>query len=154
MSFTEINLAFVLPDDVWKRIKVAISLEPPKPKDGRPKMDNRKALNGICCVLRTGCQWNALPRCLGISSTVHDRFQLWVEHEVFERMCELGLEQYAQSNLWDPLRSAGVTPLPHYYGSIRLPKQRQASFQFSGCATLTPSTGDCLGSPEFPALPL
>ena len=24
-------------------------------------------------VLRTGCQWNALPRSLGASSTVHDR---------------------------------------------------------------------------------
>nr|WP_315889743.1 IS5 family transposase [Kovacikia minuta] len=49
-----------------------------------------------CFMLRTGCQWNALPRCLGASSTVHDRFQLWVEQGVFERMWELGLEQYAE----------------------------------------------------------
>lgn len=59
-------------------------------------MDDRKALNAIFYVLRTGCQWNALPRCLGASSTVHDRFQLWVEQGVFERMWELGLEQYAE----------------------------------------------------------
>jgi len=33
-------------------------------------------------ILRTGIQWNALPRELGASSTVHDRFQEW---EVVER---------------------------------------------------------------------
>lgn len=94
--FTEIDLAFLLPDEVWERVKTAIPPEPPKPKGGRPRMDNRKALDAIFYVLRTGCQWNALPRCLGASSTVHDRFQLWVEQGVFERMWELGLEQYAE----------------------------------------------------------
>jgi putative transposase len=28
-------------------------------------------------VLRTGIQWNALPREMGASSTVHARFQEW-----------------------------------------------------------------------------
>jgi putative transposase len=93
--FTEIDPAFLLPDEVWQRVKVAIPPEPPKPKGGRPRMDNRRALDAIFYVLRTGCHWKALPRCLGASSTVHDRFQLWVEQGVFERMWELGLEQYA-----------------------------------------------------------
>jgi transposase len=94
--FTEIDPAFLLPDEVWERVKIAIPPDPPKPKGGRPRMDNRKALNAIFYVLRTGCQWKALPRCLGAASTVHDRFQLWVEQGVFERMWELGLEQYAE----------------------------------------------------------
>jgi putative transposase len=94
--FTEINPTFLLPDEVWERVKIAIPPEPPKPKGGRPRMEERKALNAIFYVLRTGCQWNALPRCLGASSTVHDRFQLWAEQGVFERMWELGLEQYAE----------------------------------------------------------
>jgi len=38
-------------------------------------MDDRKAFAAIVYVLRTGIQWNALPRELGASSTVHDRFQ-------------------------------------------------------------------------------
>lgn len=96
MSFTEIDPAFLLPDEVWERVKSAIPPEPPKPKGGRPRMADRQALNAIFYVLRTGCQWNALPRCLGASSTVHDRFGLWVEQGVFERMWELGLEQYAE----------------------------------------------------------
>jgi putative transposase len=36
-------------------------------------MENRKALTAILYLLRTGCQWEALPRSLGAKSTVHDR---------------------------------------------------------------------------------
>lgn len=60
-------------------------------------MDDRRALNAIFYVMRTGCQWNALPRTLGASSTVHDRFQEWVEQGVFLSMWELGLKQYAEA---------------------------------------------------------
>jgi hypothetical protein len=35
-----------------------------------------------------------------------------------------------------PLRSIGVTLLLHYYEDIRLPIDRWASFQLSGCAAL------------------
>jgi putative transposase len=59
-------------------------------------MDDRTALDAIFYVMRTGCQWNALPRSLGASSTVHDRYQEWVEQGVFLRMWELGLQTYAQ----------------------------------------------------------
>lgn len=62
----------------------------------KERLRQRKALNAIFYLLRTGCQWKALPRCLGASSTMHDRFQLWVEQGVFERMWELELEQYAE----------------------------------------------------------
>lgn len=96
MSFTEIAPDFLLPDEVWEQVKPGIPPEPPKPKGGRPRMDDRRALNGIFYVMRTGCQWNALPRSLGASSTVHDRFQEWVEQGVFLVMWELGLKQYAQ----------------------------------------------------------
>lgn len=58
-------------------------------------MDNRQALNAIFYVLRTGCHWKAIPRSLGASSTVHDRFSEWVQAGVFERLWEEGLNQYA-----------------------------------------------------------
>jgi hypothetical protein len=45
--FTEINPAFLLPDEVWERVKIAIPPEAPKPKGGRPRMDDRKALDAI-----------------------------------------------------------------------------------------------------------
>ena len=65
-------------DELWAR------LEPLLPKrvnthrfgGGRPGADDRKCMNGILFVLRTGCQWNAL-NATGIcpSSTAHDRFR-------------------------------------------------------------------------------
>ena len=103
LSLTDIAPAFLLPDEVWERIKHVIPPEPPKPKGGRPRMDDRKALDAIFYLMRTGCQWKALPRSLGAASTVHDRFQAWVEAGVFLAMWEAGLQQYAQEVgiLWD-----------------------------------------------------
>jgi transposase len=57
-------------------------------------MNDRKAMSAIFYVLRTGCQWNALPRTLGASSTVHDRFQEWRSAGVFKRMWIDGLSVY------------------------------------------------------------
>jgi transposase len=96
MTVREIDPAFRLPDEVWERLKSALPSERPKPRGGRPRMENRAALDAIFYVLRTGCQWKALPRSLGASSTVHDRFSEWVEQGVFLAMWEGGLKQYAQ----------------------------------------------------------
>lgn len=71
-------------------------LPPPKKKKkaGRPRMDDRKAMSAIFYILRTGCQWNALPRSLGASTTVFDRFQEWRQAGVFRRMWVEGLLEY------------------------------------------------------------
>ena len=45
-------------------------------------------------VLRTGIQWNALPRELGASTTVYDRFRLWEKQEFFDRVWQAGLQEY------------------------------------------------------------
>ena len=70
---------------------------PPKRKNkdrpGRPRTDDRKAMNGIFYVLRTGCQWNALPKSLA-ASTVHDRFQEWRGAGVFEKVWKEDLLEY------------------------------------------------------------
>lgn len=57
-------------------------------------MDDRKAMNAIFYVLRTGCQWKALPRSLGAASAVHDRFQAWRKVGVFEKVWAKGLLEY------------------------------------------------------------
>ncbi len=51
----------------------------------------------IVYVLRTGCQWNALPRekFEGVSSSgVHRRFALWCRAGFFERLWDAGLAVY------------------------------------------------------------
>jgi transposase len=62
---------------------------------GRPRADDRKCMNAIWFVLRTGCQWDALEA-TGIcpSSTAHDRFREWVKAGVFHRLRKAGLLEY------------------------------------------------------------
>ena len=51
---------------------------------GRPRIGDRRTFAAIIYVLRTGIQWNALPKELGASSTVHDRFQEWEKQHFFQ----------------------------------------------------------------------
>jgi len=81
-------------DELWKRVRPLIPARPPHPKGGRPAEDDRQMFAAIVYVLRTGIQWNALPRELGASSTVYDRFRLWEKQGVFERVWAAGLEEF------------------------------------------------------------
>ncbi|MEM3172283.1 MAG: IS5 family transposase [Candidatus Nitrosotenuis sp.] len=89
-----IDSHFHIRDKLWKSIEVLIPKEKRKKKMGRKRMDDRKALNAIFYVLRTGCQWKALPRSPGAPSTVHDRFQQWRDAGLFERLWKEGLLEY------------------------------------------------------------
>ena len=62
---------------------------------GRPRRNDRDAMDAIFFVLRTGCQWNALSA-TGIcsSSTAHRRFQEWCAAGVFLSLWKSGLEVY------------------------------------------------------------
>ncbi len=73
-------------DQWWEKIKPLIPPAPSHLRGGRPRMDDRKAFAAIVYVLRTGLQWNALPRELGASSTVHDRFQEWEQKGFFKAL--------------------------------------------------------------------
>jgi putative transposase len=57
-------------------------------------MDDKKAMNAIFYVARTGCQWKAIPRSLGRKSTVFDRFREWRRAGVFEGMWRQSLLDY------------------------------------------------------------
>jgi transposase len=83
-----------IPDELWARIEPLLPPKEPQPKGGRPWIPDRQAMDGIFYVLRTGCQWKALPRTIGAASTVHDRFQQWVKAGVFRRLWEAGLLEY------------------------------------------------------------
>jgi|YelNatPaOPRAMG01_1025707.scaffolds.fasta_scaffold123286_2 transposase len=90
----DVALEYQIPDALWERARPLLPAAKPKKKSGRPRMDDRQALTAIFYVMRTGCQWKALPRSLGAPSTVHDRFQEWREAGVFERMWQAGLLAY------------------------------------------------------------
>jgi len=71
------------PDDLWENVVVPVleSLDPAV-NNGRPRIDPRRALNGIIHQLRSGCQWNHLPREFGDDASVHRTFQRWIDKGV------------------------------------------------------------------------
>jgi putative transposase len=85
---------YQIPDALWLQMVRVLPTPKARKKDGRPRMADRQAMTAILYVLRTGCQWKALPRSLGAASTVHDRFQEWRAARVFERLWQAGLVTY------------------------------------------------------------
>ena len=81
-------------DELWEQVRPLIPPAPSHAKGGRPRLDDRRAFEAIVYVLRTGIQWNALPRELGASSTVHDRFQEWEQAGFFKALWQAGLSEY------------------------------------------------------------
>jgi putative transposase len=76
-----------IPDDLWNGTIVPILKElDAEPKTGRPRTDQRKALDGILFRLRSGCQWNHLPEQFGDDSSIHRTFQRWVKLGVLKRI--------------------------------------------------------------------
>lgn len=49
---------------------------------GRPRLDDRKVLDGIFFVLRTGTPWRDLPARYGPYTTVYNRFDRWAKRGV------------------------------------------------------------------------
>ena len=78
---------------------------------GRPRKPDRECADAIFYVLRTGCQWKALDEtelCPG--STAHDRFQEWVQADIFLKLWQAGVAQFddLQGIDWDWLSMDGA----------------------------------------------
>ena len=109
-----------------------------KPGGGRKPLDMRKVFEAIVYVLRTGCQWKALPEeRFGSASSVHKYFQLWKRKGVFVRLWRKGLAEYDELEgiawAWQsidgamvkaPLAQEAVGPNPTDRGK----KREQAQF--------------------------
>lgn len=96
MHVAGIDERFTLSDELWERIEPLLPTVSPSPLGGKPREDNRKMMNAIYYVLRTGMQWKALPRGLGAPSTVHDRFIEWRAAGVFEALWIQTLAEFDQ----------------------------------------------------------
>ena len=101
-----------IPDELWERIQPVLPPRKPHPLGcHRPRVDDRRAMDAIFFVLRTGCQWNALHDTgLCSSSSAHRRFQEWTEADVFLSLWEQGLLEYEalQGIDWEWLAMAGA----------------------------------------------
>ena len=95
--------SWIVTDDFWARVEPLIPAKVPdaskkyvrKPGAGRPAKSPRQVFEAIVFVLRTGCQWKALPKeRFGSASAVHKRFLEWEKAGVFESFWKLGLAEY------------------------------------------------------------
>jgi putative transposase len=78
-----------VPDDLWERIEPLLNAEDPPRHMGRHRVDRRRVLDGIIFRLRTGCQWNHIPKVYGDDSTIHRYFQRWCRLGIFEKLWAL-----------------------------------------------------------------
>ena len=81
-----LDTVWEVPDAAWDRLEKILAERYPPKKTGRPRADLRRVFNGIIYRLRSGVQWNHLPREFGDDSTVHRWFQRWAEDGVFEEL--------------------------------------------------------------------
>lgn len=76
----------MLTDDQWAQIAPVVRLSPYRELRGKPRRDDREVLEGILWILKTGAQWNELPKKYPSYQTCHRRYQEWVRKGVFEEI--------------------------------------------------------------------
>jgi len=77
-------MRYELTDDEWAAIKPML---PNKPR-GVPRVNDRRVLNGIFWVLRSGAPWRDLPRGFGPYTTCYNRFVRWGRAGVWNQIME------------------------------------------------------------------
>lgn len=78
-----------VPDGLWNLIEPILNELDPPAATGRKRIDQRKALDGIIYQMRSGCQWNVLPKRFGDDSSVHRTFLRWIHKGVLDRIWAL-----------------------------------------------------------------
>lgn len=90
-------------DEFWRRAEALLPVRQRcadkiyarKPGAGRKPKDARLVFEAIVYVLRTGCQWKALPaERFGSASGIHARFLEWEKAGFFEALWKAGLAEY------------------------------------------------------------
>lgn len=91
-------------DEFWRRVEPLVppkqERDPDKPYErkpggGRKPKSARLVFEAIVFVLRTGCQWKALPaERFGSASAIHKRFLEWEKVGFFEALWRAGLAEY------------------------------------------------------------
>jgi transposase len=71
-----------LGDEQWELIA---PLLPQHKRRGRPRADDRRTMNGILWMLRSGARWRDLPTKYGSRSTCHRRLKEWQDQGVWQK---------------------------------------------------------------------
>ena len=97
--------SWVVTDEFWQRVEPLIPARARiegkeylrKPGAGRPPKPARQVFEAVVYVLRTGCQWKALPQeRFGSASSIHQYFLEWKREGIFIRLWRKGLAEYSE----------------------------------------------------------
>ena len=77
-------MRYALTDREWNIIQPIL---PSKPR-GIPRVDDRRVINGILWVLRSGAPWRDLPDRYGPYTTCYNRFVRWRRARVWDRIMD------------------------------------------------------------------
>jgi transposase len=66
-----------MPYELTDYERAAIKAHLPNKPRGVPRVNDRRVLNGICWVLRSGAPWRDLPDHFGLYTTCYNRFVPW-----------------------------------------------------------------------------
>jgi putative transposase len=136
-----------LPDELWQRIEPILARRYPRAATGRPRADLRLVLEGIIYRLRSGVQWNQLPRRFGADSTVHAWFQRFVEDRVLEEIwAELVREcDELGAVCWEWQAADGVMGKSRFDGDARGPNPTDRAKMGTKKSVLVEEHGGPLG---------
>lgn len=95
-------------DALWLLCSPLLPPRPPRPKGGRPPVDDRAALTGILFVLKSGIPWEMLPQEMGCGSgmTCWRRLRDWQEAGIWQAFHHLLLDRLGRAGLIDWSRCA------------------------------------------------
>ena len=91
-------------DGLWRLIQPLLPARPePKGPGGRPRHEDRKCMEFLVFMLRTGVPWNAMPSTAGSPSgiTVWRRLCEWQEAGVWQKLHRLLLERLREADKID-----------------------------------------------------
>jgi len=80
------NRRHELSDEQWIRLEPLLPGRKGHP--GRAGQDNRRFLNAVFWVAKTGAPWRDLPERLGRWNTVFQRYNRWCQRGVWQRILE------------------------------------------------------------------
>jgi putative transposase len=88
---------FLMPENQMIKAREIISWIGYYKQTGRPPIDGEIVVQALYYLVRTGMQWQALPRCFGAASTVHGAFQRLSDLGFFDNFWIDGLDEYNEA---------------------------------------------------------
>src|SRR3982750_3547675 len=137
--------ARLVSDALWSVFSALLPSRPPRPKGGRPPLDDRAALTGIVFVLKSGIPWEMLPQAMGCGSgmTCWRRLRDWQEMGVWDRLHRALLARLGRAEQIDWSRAAlDTSSVPAKKGDVKAARTRRIAANRARSAMLWSTGGE------------